>query len=287
MAALPYMQLYVADYLADTAHLTTEEHGAYLLLIFNYWQTGKPIPKNRLARIAKLSNDRWTDVERTLSELFIDDGETWAHKRIESDLAMIAESQEQRSAAGKASAEARKRAKSKENKKAISERSSAVEQKTNDRATTVERPLNDRSTNKETDTDTELNTTDPNGSDASASAEQKTDDDQIDQPAAPEPEKPKTPNIWDIGVPLLVEQGLKEPSARALIGKLSKEFSDVEVGKALVTASMRNPVPADLRSWLPRALQHQRDGPKNRPSAALHTFDHVDYSYGVTADGSF
>ena len=52
MAALPYMQLYIADYLADTMHLSAEEHGAYLLLMFNYWQTGKPIPKNRLAKIA-------------------------------------------------------------------------------------------------------------------------------------------------------------------------------------------------------------------------------------------
>jgi uncharacterized phage protein (TIGR02220 family) len=155
MAALPYIQLYVADYLADTAHLTTEEHGAYLLLIFNYWQTGKPIPKNRLARIARLSNDRWTDVEQTLNELFIDDGETWAHKRIESDLAMVAESQAQRAAAGKASAESRKRQKTKEKKQSLSAKPASDERKPNETATTVERPLNDRSTNKDTDTDTD------------------------------------------------------------------------------------------------------------------------------------
>ncbi|WP_196304128.1 DUF1376 domain-containing protein [Pseudomonas fluorescens] len=89
MAALPYMQLYVADYLADTMHLTTEEHGAYLLLIFNYWQTGKPIPKARLARIARIPADRWKEIESALAEFFEDDGEQWIHLRIERDIETV------------------------------------------------------------------------------------------------------------------------------------------------------------------------------------------------------
>jgi hypothetical protein len=83
------MQLYVADYLADTMHLTTEEHGAYLLLIFNYWQTGKPIPKVRLARIARVSSDRWLEIEPALSEFFESDGEHWIHLRIERDIEAV------------------------------------------------------------------------------------------------------------------------------------------------------------------------------------------------------
>lgn len=90
MAALPYIQLYIADYLADTMHLSTEEHGAYLLLIFNYWQTGKPISKSRLRAIARVDTDRWPDIEETLSEFFEDDGERWTHSRIEDDLLNIA-----------------------------------------------------------------------------------------------------------------------------------------------------------------------------------------------------
>lgn len=144
MAALPYIQLYVADYLADTMHLTTEEHGAYLLLIFNYWQTGKPIPKSRLARIARLSNERWISVELSLNEFFNDNGEEWVHARIDRDLDAVYATQNQRSAAGKASAEARK------NKKPTK-----PQRESNARSTPVESPLNENSTIRDTDTDTD------------------------------------------------------------------------------------------------------------------------------------
>lgn len=137
MAALPYMQLYVADYLADTMHLSTEEHGAYLLIIFNYWQTGKPIPKPRLPKIARLSNDRWISAESSLSEFFKDSGDEWVHERIEIDLEAVRLAQSQRVAAGKASAEARKQS-----------AKAGIAKARNGRSASVEEPMNENSTNK-------------------------------------------------------------------------------------------------------------------------------------------
>lgn len=139
MAALPYMPLYVADYLADTAHLTTEEHGAYLLLIMNYWQRGKALPGDpqRLARIAGLSNERWTDVERTLNEFFEPRDGLWFHARIETELRRVREKSEKAKRAGMASVKAR----------ALTD----VQRTFNGRSTDAEQTFN----HTDTDTDTE------------------------------------------------------------------------------------------------------------------------------------
>ncbi|WP_313055315.1 DUF1376 domain-containing protein [Atlantibacter hermannii] len=146
MAALPYMQLYIADYLADTMHLSTEEHGAYLLLMFNYWQTGRAIPKNRLAKIARLSNDRWSAVEPSLKEFFNDNGIEWVHERIERDLEAVRSSVSQKSAAGKASAKARKAKKPTEQERGANDRSTGVD-------IPSEQDANGNSTNKDPDPD--------------------------------------------------------------------------------------------------------------------------------------
>lgn len=137
MAALPYMQLYIADYLADTMHLDAEEHGAYILLMFNYWQTGKPLPNDdtRLARIARVANDRWPSVKASLSEFFNVTETEWVHYRIELDLELVYESQSQKSAAGKKSAAAKKARKA-----AIQE---GRQRNGNENATIVETPVAD------------------------------------------------------------------------------------------------------------------------------------------------
>ena len=91
MAALPYMPLFVADYLADTAHLTAVQHGAYLLLIMNYWQRGGPLPNDdvKLARIARMSKRDWARNRDEILEFFSIQENTLHHSRIDDELARV------------------------------------------------------------------------------------------------------------------------------------------------------------------------------------------------------
>jgi len=143
MAALPYIQLYIADYLADTAHLTTIEHGAYLLLIFNYWQRGHALnnANGRLASVARMSNEEWEQHEQTLAEFFEIDGDEWINHRIDDDLAAVEAKSTKASIAGKASGATRR---------------ANAKRKSNGRSTDAERTPNH--TDTDTDTDKKNNT---------------------------------------------------------------------------------------------------------------------------------
>lgn len=91
MAASPFMPLYIADYMADTAHLTTVEHGAYLLLIMTYWQRGEALPDDdkKLARIAGLQGRNWQRVRAEIEQFFEVRDSKWMHQRIEHQLSVM------------------------------------------------------------------------------------------------------------------------------------------------------------------------------------------------------
>ena len=109
MASLPYIQIYIADYLADTAHLTAAQHGAYLLLIFNYWQKGHSLNNSneRLTNVARMNQQEWNESRGVLQEFFTIEGDEWVHERIEEDLERVRVKTTQKSNAGRASAQQR------------------------------------------------------------------------------------------------------------------------------------------------------------------------------------
>lgn len=101
--------MYWGSYLKNTARLTTEGHGAYLLLIAEYWVTGTPLPdsNSQLSAITRLSQKRWRMLRPEIERYFsVQDG-VWRHGRIDDELAQAVDITKKRSRAGLAGAEAR------------------------------------------------------------------------------------------------------------------------------------------------------------------------------------
>ncbi len=82
-----WFPLYIADYMADTTRLTTEQHGAYLLLIMDYWRNGSPPDDDGiLCNITKLSPQAWKKHKPALAKMFRIENGVWLHKRIDKEL---------------------------------------------------------------------------------------------------------------------------------------------------------------------------------------------------------
>ena len=82
-----WMPWFIGDFLRDTALLTTEEQGAYLLLQGHFWATGKAPPDDdlRLANITRLPIDRWKGMRHQLEPFYLIDNEIWRHERLEEE----------------------------------------------------------------------------------------------------------------------------------------------------------------------------------------------------------
>lgn len=230
-SALPYMQFYVADYLADTAHLSTLEHGAYLLLLMNYWQRGEALPDDdgKLARTARLSLKEWTRIRGEVVGFFEVAGGQWTHKRVERELGIVRARIEQMRSAGKASAQRRLQR-------------------------SLEQPL-ERTSNKRSEIpDTEQNR-----------AEQKRKEGSKNSEAKASGESPPQGNgLFDARTDLF-QSGLAELSSltgktkdacRSIVGKWLKQAKDDagEVRRTIHRAA-ENRV-AEPIAWIEKALQH-------------------------------
>lgn len=88
MSRTPFMQLYVSDYLGDTMHLTTEQHGAYLLLLMTMWRHNGSLPYDdgKLARIARVNSKRWHLIKEDVLAFFIIENGQITQKRLNEEL---------------------------------------------------------------------------------------------------------------------------------------------------------------------------------------------------------
>ena len=104
-----WFPFYVADYMGDTLHLTTEQHGAYLLLLLAAWRTDNRLPNcdEQLQQITKLNPQQWKKSGPILRNFFHITDEFWIHDRVREELAIAKVRMEKRSKAAKAANEKR------------------------------------------------------------------------------------------------------------------------------------------------------------------------------------
>lgn len=118
------MPLYIGDYMADTSHLTTEQHGGYLLILMALWKRGGELPDvdENLAAAARLSLQRWRVVRPLLIDgvLLRSDGTSVTQKRLHEEVwraQQITDVRAEAGAKGGANAQANAQANRKQNNK--------------------------------------------------------------------------------------------------------------------------------------------------------------------------
>jgi uncharacterized protein YdaU (DUF1376 family) len=79
-----WMPFYVTDYLGDTMHLNTTQHGAYVLMILAAWKCGGSLANDdaQLAAITRMSPEEWGKNCGVLKAFFRDEGEQLVHGRV-------------------------------------------------------------------------------------------------------------------------------------------------------------------------------------------------------------
>lgn len=109
MSSLPAMPFLVDRYLADTTHLSLEEHGAYLLLLLAMWRRNGSIPDDDRdnARMLGLQPRAWLRLKPRLLPFFESYGGCLTQKRLQHQWNYAQENRLRQSEKGKAGAKER------------------------------------------------------------------------------------------------------------------------------------------------------------------------------------
>ena len=107
MAEFPALPLWTDAYLGDTSHLTTMEHGAYLLLLIVAWRskdTRLPDDDKLLARYTRCTVGQWKKLRPILEPFFKVEGGFWMQGRLNDEAKAVRSKKEAAAANGRASA---------------------------------------------------------------------------------------------------------------------------------------------------------------------------------------
>ena len=103
MSSTPWFKFYPGDYLADTRRLTRSQHGAYLLILIDYFATGEAPPNDDLL-LARLTlcdtQSEWLAIRKAIAQYF-EITDVWLNSRCEKELLARRSEHTKKSEAGK------------------------------------------------------------------------------------------------------------------------------------------------------------------------------------------
>lgn len=208
MAEFPALPLWTDAYLGDTTHLTTIEHGAYLLLLMTAWRSRDcrlPDDDKLLARYARCGPNQWKRLRPVLEPFFVIENGQWWQRRLTDEASAVRQKKQQASIAGRASALKRQ-----------DRHSTGVQPKSNEPPTQLQLEPNITNTiTSKVPLDKESN--------GEISIEE------------PDPEK----DFWDTAKSFLSRQH-KNPGA--LVGKWLRDHGKEETARALTAAQIEHAV---------------------------------------------
>lgn len=243
----PALPLFADAYLYDTRHLSLDEHGAYFLLLLAAWR----MPDcelldddTRLARILSISVPRWKRLKPVVMQFWSLENGTWRQKRLIQERKYVEFKRELNTLAATERWSQHTENKGEGGSKRISGRNS---KRISPRNAPQPQPPKESIPSLRKDGRSDDNLNDP-------------------QSANFDPLKA----LFDDGVRILGEAGVKASSARSLIGKWRKDYGDDSVGLALAAAEAEH-ISQPLE-WLPKWLAARKKREPDTSSGSLDKF---------------